>query len=259
MRSGGVEARFAEFYIKWVAQLEQLQLELAQAAGSGIDDQNDYQLRALVARATAHFKEYYTVKWAAAREDVLAFYSPAWLTPLESAHFWFTGWKPAAAFRLIEWSLGDLTEAQVKAVAGIRARVRAEEGKVESDMERQQVAVAGCKMVELARMRSRVRAGDQSDLGRKAEEMGEVAAGSIMAGVERVMKAGDCVRLKAMKSVLDVLTPKQSVKFLAAIAMVHVRLRKEGLKMMAMNNQSSSGSSSGSGFGWSSNSSTDQT
>ncbi|CAM8898937.1 unnamed protein product [Rhodiola kirilowii] len=106
-----------------------------------------------------------------------------------------------------------------------------EEDKVESEMERQQVGVADWKMVELARMTSRVKADKSDHVGCKVDGMSQVAVSRILGGVEKVMKAGDCVRLKAMKSVLDVLTPRQSVEFLAAIALVHVQLRKEGLKI----------------------------
>lgn len=243
-----MELRFTEFYNNWVSQLEQLHYELA-AASSSTNQPHHQQVQALISKATAHFKEYYTVKWAAAHEDVLAFYTPTrWLTPLENAHFWFTGFKPTTVFKLIDTlkqkpegssALNELSEAQMKAIGDIKMRVKMEEEKVGSDMERLQVGVAGWKMVELARMTSRVIC-DQIDLGCKVDGVSHAAVSSMLAGLKKVMKAGDCVRLKAMKSVLDVLTPNQAVEFLAAVAMVHVQLRKEGLELMLKNGLNSS-------------------
>ena len=43
-----------------------------------------------------------TLKWAGAHEDVLAFFSPAWLSPLENACLWVTGWKPSMVFQVID-------------------------------------------------------------------------------------------------------------------------------------------------------------
>nr|XP_009773805.1 PREDICTED: TGACG-sequence-specific DNA-binding protein TGA-2.1-like [Nicotiana sylvestris] len=55
----------------------------------------------LVIKMTTHHKDYYTVKWAAAHEDILSFFNPVWLSPLENAYLWVTGWKPSMAFRLV--------------------------------------------------------------------------------------------------------------------------------------------------------------
>ncbi|KAF2303087.1 hypothetical protein GH714_013694 [Hevea brasiliensis] len=44
------------------------------------------------------------------------------------------------------------------------------------------------------------------------------------------MKAVDCVRLKTLKGVLDVLSPLQCVEFLAGIGMLQILLRQWGKK-----------------------------
>lgn len=251
MRCTKMELKFNEFYNNWISHLEHLHYELLQASSANSSiNKKYYNLQTLISKATAHFKEYYKAKWIAAHEDVLAFYAPTqWLTPLENAHFWFTGFKPTMIFKLIDKlkqkpeatsALTELTQVQMKAIGEIKMRVRNEEDKVESDMERLQVSVADWKMVKLAKMTSHVMY-DHSDLGRKVNGMSQqVAINSIVSGLEKVMKAGDCVRLKAMKSVLDVLTLNQSVEFLAAIAIVHVQLRKKGLQLMSQNGPKSS-------------------
>jgi hypothetical protein len=56
----------------------------------------------------------------------------------------------------------------------------------------------------------------------------EVAMKGLMAGLEKVMKAADCVRLRTLKGVLDVLSPLQCVDFLAATTMLQIQLRQWG-------------------------------
>ncbi|CBI30697.3 unnamed protein product, partial [Vitis vinifera] len=200
-----VEERFIEFYEKWMCQLEE-NLQRLLKVSREIPHRTERE--ALVSRVTTHLKEYYNAKWAAAHEDVLAFFSPVWLSPLENAYLWVTGWKPSTAFRLIE----SLRQTGVPG---------------ESLAEMQQVALADRKMVELARAASRV-----SNGGLASEENGlvEVALKGLLSGLERVMKAADCARLKTLKGILEVLSPLQCVDFLAATLMFHVNLRKWGIK-----------------------------
>ncbi|KAJ8545430.1 hypothetical protein K7X08_018013 [Anisodus acutangulus] len=103
---------------------------------------------------TTHHKDYYTAKWAAAHEDILAFFSPMWMSPLENAYLWVTGWKPSIAFRLVGTALSELSDGQLKNIDALRVKIRGDEEKVEREMERQHVAMGDRKMVELARMKS---------------------------------------------------------------------------------------------------------
>lgn len=106
---------------------------------------------------------------------------------------------------------------QVRGIEALRVRIKAEEERVEREMERQQVAMADRKMVELARLD-----------GEAAEVEVEVALKGLVAGMEKVMKMADCVRLKTLKGVLDVLSPMQCVQFLAATSMMQIQMRKWG-------------------------------
>ncbi|KAM0979049.1 hypothetical protein ACFX13_015231 [Malus domestica] len=69
-----------------VEQLQQQLLMLSEETR-----QNEAELWALVSKTTNLHKEYYTVKWVAARDDVMAFFCPVWSSPLENAYSWFTG------------------------------------------------------------------------------------------------------------------------------------------------------------------------
>lgn len=235
-----IEERFTEFHEKWMSQLEENLQRLVKSsreigphrpAGAA-------EREALVSRVTTHLKEYYIAKWAAAHDDVLAFFSPVWLSPLENAYLWITGWKPSMAFRLIESrglmrgeSLVEMSEEQVKKVEELRVKIKLEEEKVEREMERRQVALADRKMVELAQLAGQFRTiNDGLVTEEKNNVLVEVALKGLLSGLERVMKAADCVRLKTLKGLLEVLSPSQCVDFLTAILMFQVNLRKWGMK-----------------------------
>ncbi|KAL6201345.1 hypothetical protein ACLB2K_025059 [Fragaria x ananassa] len=226
-----VEERFTEFLEKWVCQLEQLQHQLLKLSQekSTLQLHNEAELQALVSRVTNLHKEYYTAKWAAAHQDVLAFFCPVWSSPLENAFSWLTGWKPSMLFKLMRKArLRNLSEQQLRKIEELRLKIRYEEERVEREMERQQVAMADRKMVELARLATRVRNGGGAVV--EVEGMVDMAMKVILNGLERVMKAADCVRLKALKGLLDLLSPLQCVEFLAATGMVQIRLRQWGRK-----------------------------
>ncbi|XVF40319.1 hypothetical protein PTKIN_Ptkin01aG0104000 [Pterospermum kingtungense] len=226
-----VGERFSEFFDKWVSQLDDYLQQLHRVSKESL---SEAEKQALLSKLTAHYKEFYTVKWTAAHEDVLAFYSPVWLSKLENAYSWFTGWKPSIIFRLVESmrkirvpgpGLAELKEEQLKEIEQLRMKIKLEEEKVEREMERQQVAMADQKIVELVRMARRIKNGE---LVGQVDGLVEVALKGILGGLERVMKAADCVRLKTLKGVLDVLNPSQSVDFLAGICMLQIQLRQWG-------------------------------
>lgn len=255
MKKTPTEEKFSLFYDKWVCQLEEYLTFLVQDyTHHQYADHSHYQN--LIAKITTHHKNYYRVKWAAAHEDVCAFFTPVWLTPLENAYLWVTGWKPSAVFRFVDTlrrtgtGLVDLTEEQVKKIESLRVKIKMEEEKVEREMERQQVGLADRRMVELVKL-ARCRGGrgtliddegvptttgvrgsltsDQATLTTNGVGDGgdEVAVVALLSGLERMMKMGDCVRLKTLKGLLDMMNPKQCVELLAAQSMFHVQLRRK--------------------------------
>ncbi|KAK7290391.1 hypothetical protein RIF29_04786 [Crotalaria pallida] len=232
-----VAEKFSEFYEKWVKKLEEILHQLLEMSKKIVssNDKSEQELQDLVSKVTTHIKEYYSVKWGAANEDVLVFFSSPWLSPLENAYLWVTGWKPSAVFKLLESlkmiSNFAMTEEQERKIELLRSRIKMEEEKVESEMERQQVALADRKMVELAKACSRARnGGGGGGGGGDVDAVVEVAMKGLLAGLEKIMKASDCVRLKTLKGVLDLLTPMQCVHFLAANIAMQLRLRQWGKK-----------------------------
>ncbi|XP_059295071.1 protein DOG1-like 4 [Lycium ferocissimum] len=213
---------FSKYYEDWMSQLEEL-LKLLLIIPRETSYLKDHE--ALVNKMTTHHKDYYTAKWAAAHEDILAFFAPMWLSPLENAYLWVTGCKPSMIFRLVGVALNQLSDEQLKNVEALRLKIRGEEEKVEREMERQQVAMGDRKMVELARLKS-----SDNNNNNQLDGLVEVALKGLMVSLERVMKMADCVRLKTLKGLLDILSPTQCVDFLAAISMLQIQMRKWGRK-----------------------------
>nr|DAD21234.1 TPA_asm: hypothetical protein HUJ06_022697 [Nelumbo nucifera] len=200
-----VQERFSEFYEKWLFQQETNLEEILSVAR---DQSHEPEHRALVIRVVTQYKEYYTTKWAAAHEDILGFFCPSWLSPLENACTWMTDWRPSLAFRLVD----SLRQTQIPG---------------SSLVEMQQVGLADRPMVELARLTTRVRNGEVAS---KFDGYVDVALDTLLGGLERVMKMADCLRLKALKGLLDVLTVLQSMDLMAAMLMQKIQVRRFGKK-----------------------------
>ncbi|CAN1166207.1 Protein DOG1-like 4 [Linum perenne] len=212
MSRNRVADRFTKFFDTWVDQLEDYLSQLLTALTT---TPTNPELEALVSKLTQHHKEYYKVKWGLAKEDSLPFFSQTWSTPLEKAYSWLTGWKPTTMLKMVP----QPTQQQSASIDELRLRLRVEEEKVERAMERQHVALADKKFVQLARLATcHCASGDNV----------AVALNEVADGLEKIMKMADCVRLRALKGILEILSPLQGVVFLAASSMLLVRLREFG-------------------------------
>ncbi|KAF2303122.1 hypothetical protein GH714_013961 [Hevea brasiliensis] len=133
-----VEERFSEFFEKWMCQLHEYLQHLRRAedyrAKTGCE--REQELQASVSKVTQHYKDYYTIKWALAHEDVLAFFCPIWISPLENAYSWVTGWKPSAVLKLVNSiringilssSLVELTQEQMRKIEALRVKISKQE------------------------------------------------------------------------------------------------------------------------------------
>ncbi|RZC68030.1 hypothetical protein C5167_011727 [Papaver somniferum] len=231
MKKTQVQVRFTEFFEKWLHQNE---ANLKQLISVKRDPSHETEQRSLISTIMNHYKGYYSTKWACVHEDVLGFFSPPWLTPLENAYLWMTDWKPSLLYRLLTTlnhakvpgtSLMNLTEDQLKKIEKLRLKTSLEEEKVEREMERQQVSMADSKMVELARLESRVRNGETVS---GVDGLVQGALKVLLSGLEKIVKTADCVRLKALKGVLEILSPLQCVDFMAAFLMLQIQMRRLG-------------------------------
>ncbi|KZV40032.1 hypothetical protein F511_12427 [Dorcoceras hygrometricum] len=190
--NGQVAQKFSDYYEKWMSQLEDLVKIFLLLSR---DCHQEAGFETIVNKFTAHHKELYMIKWSLAHEDVLAFFNPIWLSPLENAYLWVTGWKPSMAFRLVDTlsksdrqcggSLRGMTEEQAKMIEALKVKIGLEEEGVEREMERQQVSVADRKIVELVKLEIQAKRSGSAEAVAKVNELVEASLKGMLAGWRR--------------------------------------------------------------------------
>ncbi|KAF9590214.1 hypothetical protein IFM89_031869 [Coptis chinensis] len=254
-----VQEKFSEYYERWISLQE---ANIYQLLSVSRDSENEQEHKSLVSKVLNLHKEYYTMKWAGAHNDVLGS------------------------------SLANLSEEQLKKIEKLKLKTRLEEEKLDREVERQQVSVADRKIVELARLSGHVR--EHLERSVEANRLVDIAVNTLLADfwiffkeieledlgdlspaqlarvselqcetvrkeneittelgswqesacdivsllldqepeVERLVKVlekADDLRLKTIKSVVEVLTPQQAVEFLIAAAELQFGVRGWGL------------------------------
>ncbi|KAL3584195.1 hypothetical protein D5086_015256 [Populus alba] len=175
-------------------------------------------LQPLINRVLEHYEHYYRSKSRWAKDDVLSMLSPSWTSTLEHAFLWIGGWRPTVAFHLLysksghqleaqlhelicglgTGDLGDLSASQLTRVDQLQRKTVREENELTEKLAKHQETVADSSMVELAH--------------------------------EEILQMADDLRLRTIKSVIEILTPIQAVHFLIAAAELHLRLHDWGKK-----------------------------
>ncbi|XP_073060953.1 protein DOG1-like 3 [Primulina eburnea] len=216
---------FHSFYNTWIEQLWQLQLQLRQALPTLTAEEQHHQLRNLVQKLMFHYEEYYRVKSSSANYDVLSLFSAPWTSVLERSLHWIAGWRPTTAFHLIysessilfeshvvdilrgrgTGDLGDLSPGQFRRVSELQCETVQEENDITDELSEWQ---EGANYL----------AGTYDDIDRKIERL---------AGI--LVKA-DELRLKTIKNLVELLTPKQAAEFFIAAAELHFGIRGWGLE-----------------------------
>lgn len=240
---------FPEFFESWLIEqrshLEEL-ISAVAVAGSGATA--DHALEQKIELVVEHYEQYYRAKssWAGGGNAVTMF-KPSWRSSLEDAFMWSGGWRPSTAFHLLYSKsglqlevkldeilrgavyniedLGDLSHSQIQMVDLLQRETIREEKQIAEMLAKQQEAVADSSMVELSHASTEaLRYGAAADVG------GRIAAALARKeeGMERVLLAADGLRLKTLKKVIGILTPRQAVHFLIAAAELHLRLHEWG-------------------------------
>ncbi|XP_075498133.1 LOW QUALITY PROTEIN: protein DOG1-like 3 [Primulina tabacum] len=216
---------FHSFYNTWIEQLWQLQLQLRQAPPTLTAEEHHHQLRNQVQKLMFHYEEYYRVKSSSAKNDVLSLFSAPWTSVLERSLHWIGGWRPTTAFHLIysessilfeshvvdilrgrgTGDLGDLSPGQFRRVSELQCETVQEENEITDELSEWQ---EGANYL----------AGTYDDIDRKIERL---------AGI--LVKA-DELRLKTIKNLVEMLTPKQAAEFFIGAAELHFGIRGWGLE-----------------------------
>ncbi|KAL2962545.1 hypothetical protein AAZX31_17G149100 [Glycine max] len=113
--------------------------------------------------------------------------------------------------------LGDISASQLSQLDEMQRRIIFEEREVTHLMESHQETVADAPIVELSHLRGEV--GEDKEIEEKVIESALVP---LMEGLEQILLKADELRLRTLKAIVNVLTPKQAIHFLIAAAELHL-------------------------------------
>lgn len=198
------------FLRDWLERHEHFHRELISAPRD-----SDEHLRRLVGRVLDHYHEYYAAKSRAAAGDVLSLFFPSWLTSYECTFLWISGWKPSLAFRLLRAAVTPLTEPEQRAVGELQRETALAERELTEELARVQEAFAMPQVLGYVPGVLR---------GPAREE----AVGELVGDLERLVVAADALRARTVYNLVGILSPVQSVDFLAAAAELHFCIRRWG-------------------------------
>ena len=86
--------RFVVFLDNWLLRQRALLDQLVISSALPESSVNDERQRHLIEQVMCHYQQYFHEKSRAAAEDVFVIFSPPWLSTLERALLWLTGFKP---------------------------------------------------------------------------------------------------------------------------------------------------------------------
>ncbi|KAI7756223.1 hypothetical protein M8C21_000895 [Ambrosia artemisiifolia] len=246
---------FHSFFDRWLGELNNhLQQLVSVAKHHQYDDnEHDSDLCMLIDRSVGHYEEYYKVKSEAAKEDIISMFSHKWLTSLEDAFLWITGWRPTTAIHLLYsksgiqfetketeltpiftyGDLGNLSLDQINRINELQKKTVREERKISEKMAKLQESAADKPMVHLSNVISEMMRMETDDGGENSDRRVESTLEPKKDKWEKVLNMADSLRMETLKSVIEILTPIQAVYFLIAAAELHLRLHDWGLKMDA--------------------------
>ncbi|KAK6130552.1 hypothetical protein DH2020_035698 [Rehmannia glutinosa] len=210
---------FTSFLEGWLIRQESFFQEL-EALLSPVDgfDRN-LECSKIIPRVFSHYQEFYTEKARAVGGDVFLLISPPWLSSFEKSLLWISGFRPSMIFPIIERTVAeDLSAEQKQRIEAVRSETRRKEREFTQAMARIQETVAEPPLYGLMRNYEKLVDGENSDIDDAMEEL------------KAAMENADALRGWTAAEVVGILSPVQSVKFLAAVSRFQLQARKWGME-----------------------------
>lgn len=214
---------FGHFYQVW---LQHLQLLLDQLAASPKPKSNEEQtcLLQLINKVMTHYDDYYRVKTHSAKADVFNIFNASWLSSLERSLHWIAGWRPTTIFQLVYTELSARFEANLSEL--LQGKCTGDLG----DLSQSQMARVSELQCETVRKENEITA----EMGTWQESACDIASLLIDQEPEieplvKVLLKADDLRLRTIRSVVEILTPQQAGEFFIAAAELQFGVRLWGL------------------------------
>ncbi|KAK9153963.1 hypothetical protein Sjap_001443 [Stephania japonica] len=215
---------FAAFFEGWLVRQEHYLDELLSAQNSFTNEDDERQqeeLRGLISRVLSHYQQYYQAKALAARNDVFHVLSPSWFSTLERSFLWIGGFKPGLVFELLGSAVGDLGSEQMVLIERLKGETRAAEKELEEEMAGVQESVAAPPLLEMARRAGRL-------VNRERRSGVDTVLETLRSSMQVLVENADHLRAMTTSKVIEVLSPEQGVKLLAAAAQLQLKIRMRG-------------------------------
>ncbi|CAI9263652.1 unnamed protein product [Lactuca saligna] len=220
------EREFENFFQGWLVRQEHYLDELRSNLRTSDHSSDDEHLRDLIARVLSHYQQYYEEKSRISNHDVSLVFSPPWFSSFERSFFWIAGFKPVLTFRIVGSTVGDMSPAQVERMERLKAETKADERELDNELARIQESVAAPPIVEIARR------GGNPLVDGEYDEMESVIE-TLRAQMEVVVANADMLRTRTAEKVVEILTPVQNLRFLAAVTELQLKIRMCGWQLDA--------------------------
>ncbi|KAL2244767.1 protein DELAY OF GERMINATION 1-like [Sesamum indicum] len=220
---------------EWMNLQEQDLSELLQSLSLNDADGDDHtaDLRELVDKNIRHFQEYASQRARLARNHVSPFFSPTWCTSLEGSMLWAGGCRPSIFVRLVyvlsgkelashldeylhggrSGGLGELSASQINSINSLQLRTIQQEDKLSANLASIQEEMADQPIFIIAKELAAC-----SQTSTEADE----ALNALTASLIGVLGEADSLRLNTLKELTSILTPVQSVDFIATARKLHL-------------------------------------
>jgi hypothetical protein len=178
-----------------------------------------------VGRFVAHLESYCAAR---AELDPVWTLSAPWATPPErGAAYWLAGWRPTTLVHLLYTESGRRFEAQLPdLLLGVRSGNLGDLSPAQlvrvDDLQRRAVAEEDALSREMARV--------QEGHGVVAAPENEVDVAAVVGRVRVVLGRADALRLRTVRTAVELLEPAQAAELLVAAADMEIGFREFGLK-----------------------------
>ncbi|KAK9699157.1 hypothetical protein RND81_08G156500 [Saponaria officinalis] len=213
---------FEEFLRGWHRRQDDLLAEITTAVEEDMAEGGEDAAKELIARALAHFEEYYVYKSRAAYDDVFSLFSPTCCSSFECAFMWNAGFRPGVLLELVFDSVRNLSPRQTEAIYRLKRQTRMEEKQISDEIARIQETVAAPSIMQSLRDGARCPPMEDQPFNVTTNE----AVGRLQGMLEEVMAKADTLRVSTAANVAEILIPAQGLRFLAAALRVQQGMRK---------------------------------
>ncbi|GJU80334.1 DOG1-like protein 4 [Tanacetum coccineum] len=214
------EPDFQTFFGGWITRLELYLIQLLHFLQFP-DHENDSKLQLqLVRQVMTHYHDYFLAKAQISNQNVFLVLSPPWFSSYERTFLWLAGFKPGLAIYVVKSCGVQLNTNQSDRMDRLTAKIKNEEGKITERLALLEQQMVSPPMLALARMGGREVNGMMDNVDTVVDRLAD--------GMECLVACADYLREKTVAKVIRILTTGQSVRFLAGVAQLQLRIRRWG-------------------------------